>query len=473
MTRTALSVLLAATLLPACVEAPEEPLPAFPAVEGLVPLEDLDPADGVVEYSMRVEKEDIELLDGQVTRMFTYNKLTPGPLLQANVGDLVRIHVTNDLGEPTTVHWHGMRVPAEMDGVVMGGLLAIEHGETFTYEFVAPEAGTFWYHPHVRSAVQVEAGLYGAFVVHEPAELRPQVDADRIFVLDDIRLDADGSISEHVDGGMDVMHGRAGNVLLVNGSSDAPRVDMVPGSVERWRLVNTANARTMHLRFPRLEVREIGGDGGLWPQQWTRGIESLVLPVGARAELEVRLADGEERGDLTTLVLVSDGNGGAMEEDIQTVRVRPPEGELVPGGLPGYMADPTVLVPDRTADDAVDREVAFSGYNDNGQIVFTMNGSAWPEYDEWIVDRGEVQVIEVTNDLGMEHPFHLHGQWFTVLSRDGEPVSEPGLRDTVLVRGLETVRIAAAFDNPGTWMVHCHILEHAEAGMMAIVEVRD
>lgn len=473
MVRALVIASVALSLLPACVEPPEQLAPAMPSVQGLVPLEDTEPADGVVEYSITVEKEDIELIEGQVTKMFTYDKLTPGPLLQATVGDLVRVHVTNDLGEPTTVHWHGMRVPAEMDGVVMGGLLAIEHGETFTYEFVAPEAGTFWYHPHVRSAVQVEAGLYGAIVVHEPEELRPQVDADRIFVLDDIRLDSDGSIAEHVNGGMDVMHGRAGNVLLVNGSTSAPRVDMVPGSVERWRLVNTANARTMHLRFPRLEVREIGGDGGLWPQEWTRGIESLVLPVGARAELEVRLAEGEERGDMTTVVLVSDGNGGAVEEDLQTVRVRPPEGELVPGGLPGYTANPTVVVPDATAEDEPDHEVAFSGYNDDGEIVFTMNDRAWPDYEDWVVDLGDVQVIDVTNELGMEHPFHLHGQWFTVLSRDGEPATEIGLRDTVLVRGFETVRIAAAFDNPGTWMVHCHILEHAEAGMMAVVEVRE
>ncbi len=471
MFRRCLVPLMLIPVLAGCPAEPESE-PAFPEIQGLTIWEDTDPADDVVEYSLNVEKEDMEPVEGQSTRMWTYSKLSPGPLLQANVGDLVRVHVTNQLDEATTVHWHGMRIPADMDGVVAGGLLAIEPGETFTYEFVAPEAGTFWYHPHVRSAVQVEAGLYGVFVVHEPDELRPAVDADRVFVIDDIRLDDDGSISDHAAGGMDIMHGRAGNVLLVNGQAAAPRIDMVPGMVERWRLVNTANARTMSLRFPRLEVREIGGDGGLWPQEWTRGIESLLLPVGARAELEVRLAPGEERGDMTQVVLVSDGNGGAMEDELQAVRVRPPEREMEPAGLAGYTADPTVTVPDATMDDEPDHEVAFSGYNDNGQIVFTMNDISWPDYEEWIVDRGELQVIDVTNELGMEHPFHLHGQWFTVLSRDGEPAPEIGLRDTVLVGGLESVRIATTFDNPGLWMVHCHILEHAEAGMMALVEVR-
>ncbi|MCO4770057.1 MAG: multicopper oxidase family protein [Deltaproteobacteria bacterium] len=464
-------------LLPLLTACPSEPTPeapaGFPTVEGLVPLEDLDPTDGVVEYEMQMEKEDLELLEGQSTRMWTFNKLSPGPLLQANVGDRVKVHVTNQLDEPTTVHWHGLRIAAEMDGVVMGSLVAIQPGETFTYEFTPPEAGTFWYHPHVRSNVQVEAGLYGAFVVHEAPEMRPEVDADRMFVLDDVRLDSDGSIADHATAGMDIMHGRAGNVLLVNGSSDAPRVDMVPGSVERWRLVNTANARTLQLEFRGLEVREIGADAGLWPQAWVRTIDELELPVGARAELEVRLADGETQGEMNFVVLVSDGNGGVTDDAIQGVRVRPPGGELTPIGAAGHTADPTMRVPDRTMDDTVNQVVEFSGYNDNGDIVFTMNGRSWPDYDDWTVDRDEIQVIDITNDLGMEHPFHLHGQWFSVLGIDGDPVEQPGLRDTVLVRGFETVRIAASFENPGDWMVHCHILEHAEAGMMAMVTVRD
>ena len=444
MRRAALLIL---PFLVACTSEPAPEAPAgFPEVRGLVPWEDLDPAEGVVEYELQVEKEDMELIEGESTRMWTFNKLSPGPLLQANVGDLVRVHVTNRLDEPTTVHWHGMRIDAAMDGVVAGNLVAIEPGDTFTYEFTPPEAGTFWYHPHVRSNVQVEAGLYGAFVVHEAPELRPEVDA---------------------------MHGRSGNVMLINGSAAAPRVDMVPGIVERWRLVNTANARTLQLSFPRLDVREIGADAGLWPQDWTRTITSLELPVGARAELEVRLRDGEERGDMNFVVLVSDGNGGVMEDEMQAVRVRPPEGELIPIGAAGHTANPVVDLPDATAADAPDRTVEFNGYNDDGQIVFTMNGQAWPDYDDWTVDRGEMQVIDIVNELGMEHPFHLHGQWFTVLSRDGDPTPEIGLRDTVLVGGLETVRIAAAFDNPGDWMVHCHILEHSEAGMMALVTVRD
>lgn len=464
-------VLSALVLLSACAAEPEPEAAGFPRVEGLVALDDLDPADGVVEYELQVEKEDVELVEGQTTRMWTYNRLSPGPLLQANVGDLVRVHVTNQLDEPTTVHWHGLRIAAAMDGVVMGNLVAIEPGETFTYEFTPPDAGTFWYHPHVRSNVQVEAGLYGAFVVHERPELRPEVDADRMFVLDDVRLDDDGSISAHATAGMDIMHGRAGNVLLVNGHDEAPRVDMVPGSVERWRLVNTANARTLQLEFRGLEVREIGADAGLWPQAWVRSIDALELPVGARAELEVRLADGETEGEMNFVVLVSDGNGGVDEQAMQAVRVRPPGFDLEPIGASGYTADPSMPLPDRTLDDPVDHAVEFNGYNDDGQIVFTMNGRAWPDYDEWTVSRGDVEVVEVTNALGMEHPFHLHGQWFSVLSRDGEPVDQPGLRDTVLVGGFETVRIAATFDNPGDWMVHCHILEHTAAGMMAMVSV--
>jgi FtsP/CotA-like multicopper oxidase with cupredoxin domain len=110
-----------------CPGEPEAPA-GFPEIQGLTIWEDTDPADDVVEYTLNVEKEDMEPVDGQSTRMWTYSKLSPGPLLQANVGDLVRVHVTNQLDEATTVHWHGMRIPAAMDGVVAGGLLAMASG---------------------------------------------------------------------------------------------------------------------------------------------------------------------------------------------------------------------------------------------------------------------------------------------------------------------------------------------------------
>jgi FtsP/CotA-like multicopper oxidase with cupredoxin domain len=465
-----LAVSLFALLSASCTE--KEPLPddSLPAVLGVAPAEDLDPAVGVVEYSLRVSDTDLELVEGLTTEAWTFNGTSPGPLLQARVGDLIKVHVTNDLDESTTVHWHGMRVPVEMDGVVWGELQAIEPGTTFTYEFIAPDAGSYWYHPHIRSKVQVEAGLYGPIVIHEREEEQPDVDADRYFVLDDIRLDSDGSISPHGTSHPDQMHGRSGNVFLVNGEERAPRVHLAAGAVERWRLVNAANARTMTLRFEGLEVREIGADGGLWPQDWTRSVEQIVLPVGARADLEVRLADPDEDGEMALVVLALNSVGNVYEDEIKLVPVRFDE-DAEASTHAGYTADPEPVLPDATHGDEEQHEIEFDAYQTSSGVVWTMNGYSWPEYDEWSVDVGEQQVIRINNPLGPEHPFHLHGQLFSVLSRNGQPADEPGLRDTVRVTGQSEVVIAVEFTNPGTWMYHCHILEHSDLGMMALVEV--
>ena len=147
--RLRLTIALSLTVLFSASCEPGDVLPAddFPPVLGVAAAEDLDPAVGVVEYSLRVSATDLELVEGLTTGGWTFNGMSPGPLLQARVGDLIKVQVTNDLDEPTTIHWHGMRVPVEMDGVVWGDLQAIEPGETFTYEFVAPDAGSYWYHP--------------------------------------------------------------------------------------------------------------------------------------------------------------------------------------------------------------------------------------------------------------------------------------------------------------------------------------
>ena len=470
-TRLPLALAASTIALSACPSAEELPPDDYPAVAGLTPAEDLDPELGTAEYALVVGETDVELIEGVTTPMWTYNGQTPGPLLQARVGDLVRVHVTNELDEPTTVHWHGMRVPVAMDGVAMDGVDPIAPGATFTYEFTVPDAGTFWYHPHIRSAVQVEAGLYGAVVVHEAEELAPAVDADRIFVVDDIRLDDDGTIAEVSTSHPDQMHGRHGNVFLVNGEDYGRDVDLAPGGVERWRIVNTANARTMVLDFPGLDVQEIGADAGLWSQDWTRPLTSpLILPAGARAELEVRL-EGEEDAAFDMLLPDTDvfGNLIWVPYELLDVRLDP---SREPSTAAGHTSSPAYDLPDAEPGDATDHELTFDAVNGPDGVEWRINGASWPDFEEWTVDRGEMQVVTIRNLLGPSHPFHLHGQLFTVLSRDGEPADEPGLRDTVLVGGLEDVTIAVDFDNPGTWMYHCHILEHAELGMMATVTVQ-
>lgn len=452
----------------ACIEPEAPPVDdSLPVVSGLTPIEDEDPAVGAVRYTLTARVSDVKLVaDAAPIQAWTYNGTVPGPLLQARVGDDVTIVFKNELDEPTTIHWHGMRVPNEMDGVVEGEMRAVEPGATFTYHFIAPDAGTFWLHPHIRTNVQIERGLYGMFVVHERAEDAPDVDSDRALVVDDVALGNDGEIAPF-GGNMEVMHGRYGNVLLLNGSDAVPAFPFAPGQVERWRVVNTANARTMVLRFPGFEVRQIGADGGLWPQGVCQSKSELVLPIGGRAELEVRLAPGSTSGTLTSIVLAVDDNNEVIEIDVPLATAALDEA-LAPSTRPGHTANPALTLLD---DGAPTHTLTLSGSNGALGIKFTVNGHTWPEHEDWTVPQDQLQIVEVVNQLGMEHPFHLHGQFFQVLSRTGGAFDDTGWRDTTLIRGQERMRIATRFDNPGMWMIHCHILEHEENGMMSMVMV--
>ena len=468
-----LIALLCSLLLPAC--GPEEELPPddYPPLAGVTTLEDLDPAYDVAEYALSVDVTDQQLVDGTDTEVWAYNGISPGPVLQARVGDLVRVHVTNNLPQPTTVHWSGMRVSDDMDGSTVMGVYGIASGDTFTYEFTARDAGTFWYHPQINPHVQVEAGLYGAFVVHEAEALRPDVDADRVLIFDDLLLDDDGQVAppdmeHHVQ-----MHGRAGDILLVNGQEMEDTIDLAPGAVERWRIVNVANSRSMTFRFGGLEVREIGSDGGLWRQSWSRDIDELFLPVGARAELEVRLADGEDSGQMENVVLAVNPAGNVIQVEIEMVPVRLDE-DAEPSSKAGHTADPSYDLPDADEDSSIDHSMTLGPSQDeNGQATWEIDGHSWPDYSDWTVDQGELQVIELSNLFGMPYPVHFHGQLFTIISRDGDDVDEPGLRDTVWLDGGADVVIATNFDNPGYWVYRGSILEYAALGMIGLVEVRE
>ncbi|HCP44808.1 MAG TPA: hypothetical protein DIU15_02080 [Deltaproteobacteria bacterium] len=471
--RLTVIALLALTLLAtACSQDEELPADDYPSVRAPDAAEDLDPTLAVAEYELVVDEAEVALFeDTAPVAMYAYNGQVPGPVLHARVGETVRVHVTNNLSMPTSVHWYGMRVPFEMDGVNINGVYAIGPGQTFTYEFVARDAGTFWYRPHVQANVQVEAGLYGGFIVHEADEIRPDVDADRLVILDDLLLDSDESLAAHDMEHHTRMHGRTGNALIANGAERAPRVHMAPGEVQRWRLVNAANARPFDLVFPGLEVRQIGRDGCLWKQDWTRDIETLFLPMGARADLEVRLAEDTTDGELAAIVLTQ-GSFGPVETEIELVPVRLDE-DAEPSSAAGHTSDPTYELPSADATSDIDHTAHFGvGFNDADQAQWMIDQKTWPEYTEWEVAVGDEQVIELVNDVGFEYPLHFHGTRFKVLSRNNQAVDEPGLRDTVWLEGDSSVVIAATYDAPGSWVYQSSLLEYSILGMMGVVEVR-
>jgi len=220
-------------------------------------------ANQVVEYNLEASIFDWEIAPGKTIQAWGFNKQIPAPALEANVGDTLVVRVTNNLTEPTIVHWHGIRIPSSMDGTGMVQK-PIKQGETFEYRFVVPDAGTFWYHSHHNETVQMERGMYGALIVRDEEE-QVVTDTERIFMIDDMKLDDENNFttpSWFIPRVVETHDGSQGNTLLLNGKEDIV-IDMNAGQMERWRFINSSSARYFQLYMGGKEFKIIGTDGGL------------------------------------------------------------------------------------------------------------------------------------------------------------------------------------------------------------------
>ncbi len=385
-----------------------------------------------------------EFAPGRTIRGFAYNGQVPGPMIEANVGDTVEVRLTNSLPQATTIHWHGIRVPAEMDGTE-AVQPAVEPGQTFVYRFVLPDAGTFWYHSHTNETEQLERGLYGVVVVRGVDE--PSFDGDRELLLDDLKLDPDGKVAPFGD---EHEHhaGREGDVRLVNGRQE-PGLEIAGGTIERWRVVNAANTRFVRLSIGGRSFRIIGTDGGLLPEPIS-ATEVLVTP-GERVDLAV--GPFEEGEHLAIEALPYDrGKGETPPEVFAMLRVGPAAASqaLIPATL--REIEPLVPAnaePTRTIDL---KALMHTGHHQRADPVRV----------------GDLQVWDLVNETGQDHPFHLHGFFFQVVHEEGKPPPALAWKDTVNVPRKSRARIAwLPDDRPGEWMYHCHILEHHAMGMMA------
>jgi len=435
----------------------EPGLPPLPEIAELPLAEDLNPDPKILEIQLRAAEAMVELTPGVATKVLAYNDRLPGPLLAARVGDRVIVHFQNDLAEATTIHWHGLRISADMDGSPMIQTPVPPGGE-FTYDFVLPDAGTYWFHPHASTIEQIDRGMYGAIVVTEAKP--PTFTAERVFVLDDVRLDSASQITPYAYSGHDVMMGRLGNTLLVNGKTDPIHGTAPLRSIERWRLVSSATARVFDISVDGASWRVIASDGGLLPEPYTTS--RLTIAPGQRFDLEVTYNQTAPAARLLTHVVQS----GSSEPVGVPVAAYAIEGE-VHDPLPVYPAITLPAVPDAP----LAKEIRLGALNGG----FTINGRSHDGgHDGHVIEQyaqGVPVALTIVNEIGPYHPFHLHGQFFQILSRNGQPANEPGLKDTVLLDAFEKVTIVSYFDNPGRWMFHCHIPEHAEFGMMSELEV--
>lgn len=240
-------------------------------------LEDINPQDDVVEVELEAREVDVVLTGGKTTRMWAYNGIVPGPLIEAQVGDTLIVHLQNNLPEETTIHWHGVEVPALMDGSHLSQQ-SIKPGERFSYSFTLTRAATYWYHPHIKSAEQVEKGLYGALIVRDKEEDQrlSLPENELVLFLDDILLDDQAQLN--FDSAADPLvrasqqaNGREGNFFMINGhviplrdnAFDVPAIKVRSGVPIRLRMINSANARFFRVSSPDFPFYVIGGDGGL------------------------------------------------------------------------------------------------------------------------------------------------------------------------------------------------------------------
>jgi FtsP/CotA-like multicopper oxidase with cupredoxin domain len=443
-------------------------LPGWSAGLALAEAVDTNPDPKIVEIALEARVAALEIAPGVRTEAWTYNGGLPGPLIRVRKGDRLIVHFSNALPKPTTVHWHGLQVPIEMDGVPGASQPPVEPGGTFTYDFVVPDAGLFWYHPHVMSAAQVGFGLYGPLLVEDPDDSVKVAD-ELVLVLSDIAMDEDGTLHAADSGGvLGALLGREGNHVLVNGRI-RPTLTVRDGALQRWRIVNTAKSRYFELVLGDGQPFElIGVDGGYMEysvKRWT-----IVLGPGERADVLVA-----PKLDGRSLTLITN----PFNRGFGSTEFRSAEDLIVfePASLPRAPAAelPKVTrdIPPMSAAGATPIKIDLAMTKEQGLAGFVIEGGPFWRKSSVRAAVGETQLWTITNKAIWAHPIHLHGFFFQEVDEKGVPLSPRAWKDTIHVPVDATKRFLVTLDRPGSWMYHCHILDHAEAGLMDTVDVGD
>jgi FtsP/CotA-like multicopper oxidase with cupredoxin domain len=443
----------------------------------------------IKEYRLTTKQTAVNLSgDGHPdTAVWAYNGTVPGPELRVRQGDPLRLVVNNKLGEDTTVHWHGIRLPNAMDGVPGLTQKPIRPGESFSYEFTPPDAGTFWYHPHADTLQQIGRGLAGALIVEEREPVA--VDRDLLWFIEDWRLDETGQITPGFGNRMEAgMSGRIGNTVTVNGRVPN-RVSVKAGERVRLRIVNAALARIVSLRLEGHRPVVVAHDGQPCEPYMSEG-GRLVLGPAMRADLIIDM-DGKPG---QTYRVIDDFYQDLAYKLVYLAYLSERPARDHPLDAPLRLSANPLPEPDLAA--AERYEVALQGGTMGGMGMMSsggmmggmgmmgMGGATWamngmsmtgdgqPSMPPLLtLKRGKTCILALRNETAWWHPMHLHGHSFRVIRRNGKPNPLREWRDTVLVPPREAVEIALVADNPGDWMFHCHVTDHQEAGMMSVIRI--
>jgi FtsP/CotA-like multicopper oxidase with cupredoxin domain len=437
-------------------------------------------------------------LNGRTHTMYAYNGQYPGPLIEAQRGTEIVVQFTSALPESSSIHWHGIRLDNAFDGVEAVG-------RAFTYRVRFPDAGIYWYHPHVREDVQQDLGLYGNILVRTTYG---RANREEVLLVDDLLVGDSGLIPFGKDTPTHALMGRFGNLFLVNGEPGY-RLAVRRGEVVRFYLTNASSTRTLNLSFAGARMKVVAADAG--PFERETWVESVVIAPAERYVVhvkfdrpgnvafvnQVRALDhlfGRFFSQVDTLGIVT-ASPRRVSQDlsaafaalrrlppplaaVDTFLSRPPDKALVltleTQGLPFVterlmQLDSIYFAPVEWGGTMPMMNWASTGQQVHWILKDPATGRSNMDID-WTVPRGAPVKIRLVNERrafhGMQHPIHLHGQRFLVLAVNGVPNDNLAWKDTVLVPAGSVVDILLDASNPGHWMLHCHIAEHLSAGMM-------
>lgn len=432
----------------------------------------------VRDFSLVARATTIDVGGGRTWPTWVYNGILPGPELRVREGERIRVVLTNELPDPTSIHWHGLPVPNGMDGVPGLTQAPVMPGETFTYEFDAAPAGTYFYHPHV--GLQLDRGLYGALII-EPKEALPlasRPDREYVLMLDDwLTIEPEAALAQMLrQGGMGGMMGGGrepayagylGNGRLTAG---ADPITVARDERVKLRIINASSATTHRVGLEGHQLVVTHADGQAVAPV---AVDSLIIGMGERYDVVVEAgnpgvwplvvgpADSAVPGVVVPFVYASSTGR------LRPVTVWPSSltrartlryADLTPEAMPGPQVQPVTTL-----------DLALGGGMMSGNR-WTINGQAYPDADTLRLTRGETVRLSFRNRTMMRHPMHLHGHFFRLMRAGGVPV--PGItKDTVIVEPMQQVDVDFTADNPGRWFLHCHHLYHMELGMARVVEI--
>lgn len=387
------------------------------------------------------------------TQLLGFNGSSPGPELRYRAGDMVDIRFENGIDQGSAIHWHGIRIDNAMDGVPYMTQPMVESGESFGYRFTLPDAGTYWYHSHNRSWEQVARGLYGPLIVEEINP--PVVDHDITVMVDDWRIERTGEIIEDFGNRHDFSHaGRLGTFARIIASVSEVR----KGDRVRLRLINTATARVFPLDITGISGKVVALDG--MPLDKPEDIGPLMMAPAQRVDIIADVQDTvrfifptrQEPYELGSIAV----SGESPAPTLLPIAALPAANVRMPSAQPDHML-------------VLRMQGGAMGGAHEGEDIWSFNGVSGLTDDPWqTFIQGQTVRIQLINDTNFPHGIHLHGHHFHEVLEDG---SLGPFRDTTLLQRQQTRDILCVFDNPGKWLVHCHMLGHQASGMKTWVEV--